>query len=549
MTPNQKRWLSSYPEGIPDILHTPNETVLDAFRSRAASHGNSTCLIYFDEVLTYGDIEKASDALCATLLEYSVEGRVAIMLQNDPQFFVAQLAAWKAGCAMVSVNPMLREKELEYILSDSGASALVILESLYHSTASAVLSRTDIRLVVTTTHEDAAEMIRATGSTPGRDRNANGRQIDMALALATWTGELSPPIVPRREDLACLGYTSGTSGKPKGVMNTHGNLRYSAEVYRQWMDIHDSDVFLCGAPLFHVTGLVAGLALGCISGMPIVLFHRFSPEDCLRLAETWKCSFTVMALTAFRSLLDSPDLRTTNLNNLSKVYSGGSPVLSGTAYDWEDTTGHKMRNVYGLTETTGPSHAVPRDLETRVDPQSGALSVGVPLPGADVLIVDPETQQSLGPGYAGEIWIKGPMVAAGYWNRPDDASFVDGYLRTGDVGLMDDSGWFYIVDRLKDMINVSGYKVWPREVEDTLCLHPAVREAAVVGVPDSYRGETVHAFVTVTPGSDVDASELLEYCRNNLAAYKYPRHIEIVADLPKTTSGKILRRELRDRSK
>ena len=481
MNPNPARWLTSYPEGMPDILEPPSETVLDAFRARARSHTNSPCLIYFNEVLTYGDIERASNALCATLLEHRVKGLVAVMLQNDPQFFVAQLATWKAGCAMVSVNPMLRERELEYILRDSAASALIVLDSLYDAPASAVIPQTAVRVVITTGTEDVAEMIRATGSDPESRPFTAGGPIDMASTLTAWDGELLAPAAPSPQDLACLGYTSGTSGKPKGVMNTHSNLRYSAEIYRRWMDIDETDVFLCGAPLFHVTGLVAGLALNCISGMPIVLFHRFTPKECLRLAETWKCTFTVMALTAFRALLDSPDLRTTNLNSLSKVYSGGSPVLTGTSDAWEDATHHKIRNVYGLTETTGPSHAVPLRSEARVDPVSGAMSVGVPLPGVDALVVDPESGQRQGPGVAGEIWVKGPMVAAGYWGKADDTSFFDGYLRTGDVGIMDETGWFYIIDRLKDMINVSGYKVWPREVEDALCLHPAVREAAVRG--------------------------------------------------------------------
>jgi long-chain acyl-CoA synthetase len=225
-------------------------------------------------------------------------------------------------------------------------------------------------------------------------------------------------------------------------------------------------------------------------------------------------------------------------------------VAPATVERWERLTGSYIHNFYGLTETTSPSHAVPLGRRAPVDPDSGALSVGLPLPSTEVRIVDLETGERLPPGEIGELWTRGPQVVPGYWQRPDATaeSFTEGFLHTGDVGKMDAEGWFYIVDRAKDMINASGYKVWPREVEDVLYQHPAVREAAVVGVPDPYRGETVKAYISLRPGADTDPGELAMYCKERLAAYKYPRQVEILPDLPKTASGKILRRELRSRA-
>jgi long-chain acyl-CoA synthetase len=282
------------------------------------------------------------------------------------------------------------------------------------------------------------------------------------------------------------------------------------------MSIDENDIFLMGAPIFHITGLVAGLALSYRTGMSMILFHRFDPNTCLELAERWKATFTVMAITAFQALMNQPEWKKRDLTSLSKVYSGGAPVAPTTASEWSTVTGHRIQNIYGLTETTSPSHAVPLDMPI---------------------------------GESGELWIKGPMVAMGYWNLPDVTSetFVEGFLRTGDLGFMNSDGWFFVIDRLTDIINASGYKVAPREVEEFLLQHPSVREAAVVGIPDDYRGETVKAFVVTAQDSDLTPNGLIEFSKAGMAAYKYPRIIEFVDELPKNTSGKVLRRQLRDR--
>jgi long-chain acyl-CoA synthetase len=246
--------------------------------------------------------------------------------------------------------------------------------------------------------------------------------------------------------------------------------------------------------------------------------------------------------------MNHPEIEKRDLSSLSKVCSGGAPISPATVRRFQELTGSYIHSFYGLTETTSPSHAVPLGGAAPVDPEFGALAVGLPVPSTEVKVMDPDTGRELPAGELGEIWIRGPQVVPGYWQRPDatEESFSDGFLHTGDVGRMDAQGWFYVVDRIKDMINASGYKVWPREVEDLLYQHPAVREAAVVGVPDPYRGETVKAFVSLRAGEVVGPEELIHFCRDRIAAYKAPRLVEVVEEVPKTATGKFLRRKLRE---
>jgi long-chain acyl-CoA synthetase len=336
-------------------------------------------------------------------------------------------------------------------------------------------------------------------------------------------------------------------------MNTHGNVVFNATFYQQWMQLDSNDVVIGVAPFFHITGLIAHLAVASLAGMPIIMLYRFDPAETLRLIEKWRGSFTVAAITVFIALLNHPDIKTRDLSSLKKAFSGGAPVSPAIVEHFQELTGVYIHNIYGLTETTSPSHAVPLGGHAPVDTDSGALSVGVPIPNTICRVLDVATGQDLPPGEVGELITKGPEVVAGYWEKPEETANAirDGYLYTGDVARMDEEGWFYLVDRKKDMIIASGFKVWPREVEDVLYQHPAVREAGVVGVPDAYRGETVVAYVALKSGFEgkVTPGELIEFCKQRMANYKYPRHIEILEELPKTPTGKFLRRELRDKAR
>lgn len=303
-------------------------------------------------------------------------------------------------------------------------------------------------------------------------------------------------------------------------------------------------------PLFHVTGLVAIMTLSFLTGASVVLTYRFEPTFVLDALREHHATATTGAITAFVALANVPNCTRDDFRSLRVVISGGAPVAPAVAARFEHITGQHIHPGYGLSETASASHLTPLGRPSPVDPESGALSVGVPLPGIDAVILDEEGRE-LPPGQAGEIALSGPSVIEEYWQRPDETAqtIPDGYLRTGDIGFMDADGWFYIIDRKKDQINASGFKVWPREVEDVLYEHAAMQEVAVVGAPDEYRGETVVAFVSLRPGSSASPEELIAFAKDRLAAYKYPRRIEILDDLPKTVSGKILRRELRDNSR
>jgi long-chain acyl-CoA synthetase len=335
-------------------------------------------------------------------------------------------------------------------------------------------------------------------------------------------------------------------------MNTHGNIAFNARVYKTVLRMDENDVVLGVAPLFHVTGEIAYLAVAALIGIPLVLYYRFDPGETFRLIERWKVTMTVASITVYIALMNHPDIKKKNLSTFVKAYSGGAPVSPATVNQFEELTGLYIYNAYGMTETNSPSHLVPWGKKAPVDPDSGALSVGVPIPNSVIKIMDLEDgTRELAPGEVGEIVDYGPMVVPGYREKPEETKHAirDGWLYTGDVGKMDEDGWFYVVDRKKDMINVSGYKVWPRDVEDVIYQHPGVKEAAVVGVPDPYRGETVKAFVALKEGMEgpVRPEEIISFCKSRMAAYKYPRQVEIVSEIPKTLTGKFLRRVLREK--
>ncbi|MDQ3285927.1 MAG: AMP-binding protein, partial [Actinomycetota bacterium] len=330
-------------------------------------------------------------------------------------------------------------------------------------------------------------------------------------------------------------YTSGTTGQPKGTMETHSNVAFNSEVYRTWMQIGDEDSVFGAAPLFHITGLVGHVGLVGLAGIPLVLSHRFDPEEALRLIEKWRPTMTIASITAFMAMMNTPDSEDSDLSSLVKCYSGGAPIPPSVAAQFEEKFGIYIHNAYGLTESNSPTHFVPWGTHAPVDEESGALSVGVPVPNCEARLVDVEDPSEEVPvGEPGEFAAKGPMIFAGYWNKPEETegAFHDAYFLTGDVAVMDEDGWFYVVDRKKDMINVSGYKVWPREVEDTLYEHPQVMEAAAVGVPDEYRGETVRAFVALKEEGSVSEEEVLEHCKQRMADYKYPGQIDFLEELP-----------------
>lgn len=521
---DERPWLARYAEGQPADIEPDHPSALAMFQATVRRAPDAVAIHYRDHALTYAGLGELSGAFAAALAQRGVGrgDRVALYLQNVPEFVVAVVAAWRLGAIAVPVNPMLKEREVRTVLEDCEPVALVTLESLWEEVARDAVAGTSVHTVV------AAPEVH-----------------ELARAHA---GQAPPDPGLGPDDVAFLTYTSGTTGPPKGAMNTHGNVAFSSQTYRDWAGVGGDDVILAVAPLFHITGLVAHVGLSLLTGASMVLDYRFDAAQALELIERHRVTFTTGAITVFMALMDAAEAGERDLSSLRTIVSGGAPIAPATVEAFESRFGTYIHNIYGLTETTSPSHCVPIGTRAPVDPASGALSVGVPVYGTVVRVVG-EDGRDLPPGEVGEIVTSGPQVVPGYWGRPEESAqaIPGGALHTGDVGFMDADGWFYVVDRKKDQINAAGYKVWPREVEDVLYGHPAVREAAVVGVPDAYRGETVKAFVSLRPGEHVETDELIAFCRERMAAYKYPRVVELVDELPRTASGKVLRRVLRDR--
>ena len=543
---DDRPWLDLY-GGQPSNLQPEHVNALAMFQAGLAADPSGAAVIDFDGVLTRAELDKQSDALASALLAsgFAPGDRLAVYLQNVPQFVVCMVATWKAGGVMVSINPMSRTRELTYLLKDSGAKVLVCLETLYDEVAREVVPTSDVELVLTTSeleyqerHDErlfkALTRVRHEGTT------------DFSRLLQEHRGEVPPPVTFSPDDIAFLTYTSGTTGVPKGAMNTHRNVVFTAQVYRDWARFAPGGSVFGIAPLFHITGLIGHIAVSMLAPMPLVLAYRFEPQVVLDALLEHRPTYTIGAITAFNALLNSPQFTKDHFSSFTSVYSGGAAISPTAEAGFLAATGRPVHNAYGLTETTSPMTLTPFGAPSPVDPTSGALAVGVPVPSTVVRIQD-EDGQDVALGEVGEIVAEGPQVVTGYWGKPEEtaASLPGGALLSGDVGFMNPDGWVFIVDRKKDMINASGYKVWPREVEDVLAEHPAIRESAVVGVADEKRGETVKAFVSLQAGAQVTPEELIAHCKERMAAYKYPRMVVIIDELPKTVTGKILRRELR----
>ncbi|MFF4371002.1 class I adenylate-forming enzyme family protein [Streptomyces sp. NPDC001594] len=568
----------------------PPPSVLDAFRSAVARAPERAALAYFDGRVGYAEADALSDSLAGYLAGRGVRrgDRVAVVLQNTPHFVLAVLAAWKAGAVVVPVNPMYKSAETRHVLADSGAVALVCEGAAWEAYLGETVRGTGVRTVLTARATDfqtrndprvfpapapaaggsrcaepapprpstvppssagEAERPRGSAPAPAHPSPPAPAPAPADLLATARQGRPAPPDPGLRgEDTALISYTSGTSGTPKGAMNPHGAITYNAVRQVTGHPVPEGAGYFVLAPLFHITGLVCELTACLVNAGTLVLAHRFDAGAVLDAFLEHRPAYTIGPATAFTALAAHPAATREHFASFQVVSSGGAPLPPALVERLRAEFGFYLRNGYGLTECTAPCASVPAHREAPVDPGSGTLSVGVPGAQTLVRILD-EHGAELPLGRTGEIAVRGPQVVPGYWGLPEEtaAAFPDGELRTGDVGFMDADGWLYVVDRKKDMISASGFKVWPREVEDVLYTHPAVREAAVVGVPDAYRGETVTAYVSLRPGARAEPAELTAYCAERLAAYKYPRRVEILPVLPQTTSGKILRRELRER--
>ncbi len=516
-------------------------TALDLF---LAAPREATALVYFDRTLTYGDVDRLSDRVASRLAQKGVErgDRIAVILQNVPQFVIVTVATWKLGAIVVTLNPMYRTAELVKLFRDCEPKVVVCHDDQWDNVNLAAAGLDPALIFWTSAREfqsrNDARVLPAPGVAPA------GYALADVFAEDVSTPQFS---MPGPDDVALLLYTSGTTGVPKGAMLTHRNLVANALVCREHFELTRQSRIFGLAPLFHVTGFEIQLVAAFAARAALLLTYRFHPLVALDTFLERKPTFIIGAITAFIALMNQPNARSCHFDSFVHLYSGGAPIAPSVVEAFARRFGRSIRSSYGMTELTAASHLAPNDGRIPVDPQSGALSIGKPTPGVDAVVVDDE-RRPLGPGEHGEVVVRGPGVMAGYWRKPDETAEVlnEGWLHSGDVGFFDDDGWFYLVDRKKDMISASGFKVWPREVEDVIYAFPGVREAAVIGVPDPYRGETVVAFLSVQPDAAIDVAALKRFCRERLAAYKCPVDIHVLEDLPKTESGKITRNTLRD---
>jgi len=546
----RRPWLARYPQGLARTLRREHDSPAAAFAAAVRAAPGAAAIRYFGTTLSWSELDHASDAVAALLVArgFAPGDRLALCLQNDPAFVIGLLGAWKAGGVAALVSPMSKQRELEFAVADYAPTALLALDDLYEEVIRAVLARpgNTVHTVITASPLDGQPQ--PDGRLfDGAVARRPGDTLDLGALVASYAG--SPPalVPPRPDEVAVLAPSSGTTGAPKAAMLTHGSLAHNAQTYRDWTGLRPGEPILATAPLFHVTGLVGAVLLAFVLRSPLVLTHRFHPGVVLDAVRAHRPAFTVAAVTAYIALADEPGTGPADLASLRLRLCGGSPLPPEVADRIEAELGGYLHNVYGQTESSSPTHMVPPGLRAPVHPDTGVLSVGLPVFDTAVTVLDEGRPVPV--GEIGELMTSGPQIAPGYWRRPAETAevFTAAGMRTGDVGLMDPDGWFYVVDRSTDLINAAGYKVWPHEVEQVLTQHPAVREAAVVAIADDYRGQSTRAYVALQPGTGATEVELIEYCRRQMAAYKYPREVEIVTALPRTATGKLMRRALRGR--
>ncbi|MFY9542206.1 MAG: long-chain fatty acid--CoA ligase [Dethiobacteria bacterium] len=528
----ERPWLKNYPARWD--LDYPRVSLYHYLKETADRYPERTALIFIGDRVTYREMMENIDRTAAAFAAMGLKkgDRVALMLPNCFAYVYSYFAAMRLGLVVVQVNPLLTARELSFIVRDSKTSALIVVDAMFPVVEQAMLDQ-DIKnlIVVPLTGEKIA---------PG------ARLFDEILEQH----EPNPPDVSinPEEDLAVLQYTGGTTGFPKGAMLTHYNLvantEMTMEMLREWKKKFDENEELLSMgllPFFHSYGMTCCLNTGLNIPAGIILVPQFNADLILFLIKQYKPVLVPGVPSAFIALMNHPEMQNYGLDSIDVCISGAAPMPVEVIEQFEHKTGSSILEGYGLSEASPITHS---------NPFIGVRkpgSIGMPLPNTDCKIVDPDTgEREMPAGMEGELIIKGPQVMKGYWNRPDETARTlrKGWLYTGDIARMDEDGYFYIVDRKKDMIIYGGYKIYPREVEEVLYEHPKVAEAICIGIPDKFFGEVVKAFVVLKEGAEATPEEIIDFCRARLVKYKVPRQVEFRTDLPKSMVGKILRKDL-----
>lgn len=532
---------------MPKFLDFPEKPLYEFLRETTRKNPERVAINFYGREIRFQELNTRTDQLAAALADFGVKkgDRVSLFLENSPQFVVSYFGVLKAGGVVVAANPMFKEDELEYEIKDAGSKVLIAQDILYPK-ADKIRDAAGLTHIILTSYRDyipqkSALPLHASMQAPKRRFPKTLELLDLL--------ERYPPTPPKveinlKEDLALLQYTSGTTGLPKGAMITHYGLLSNTVCSAVWLGMREEDIVLSVLPFFHVTGMIHSMNMPIYMGTTNIMLARFDPETAMRAIHQYHCTTWTSITTMNVAVVNFPGVDKYDLSSLKRCLTGGAPVPQEILEKWRVRIGPELCEGYGLSETISQTHMNPIHA-----PRYG--SIGLPAFGVECRIVDLATGADLPLEKEGELWVKGPTVMQGYWNRPGETQEVlkDGWLATGDIARMDEDGFFYIVGRKKDLIKASGYSVFPAEVENFLYSHPAVKEVAVIGVPDSYRGENIKAVIVLKAeySDRIKEEEIVTWCKDRMAAYKYPRMVEFVKELPKTASGKVLKRLLREK--
>jgi long-chain acyl-CoA synthetase len=536
MVDSDKAWFRSWPKGMPRTLTYPDVPLHEILTKAAREHGEKTAGAFHDREISYAELDKLSDQFAASLASLGVAkgDRIALFLPNIPQFVIAYFGVLKAGAVVTAVSPLHREREVLHQLRDSDAEIIVALDSLYPVVAN-VRDKTRLRNVVTTSIQAFAPDI------PPPSGVVSFQEL--------LTKDLGTPNVniDAAEDLAALQYTGGTTGTAKGAMLTHRNLVANAVAFATWMRGTAKDVFLTALPLFHIYGMTTSMTVPISVGAAMVLLPRFDTAEALAAIERRRVTVFCGVPTMYAALLANPDVGKFDLTSIRVCISGASALPPNVQLRFMDATGGLLAEGYGLTEASPVTHCSPVDTTLlRVG------SIGLPLPDTDAAIFDLETgARRLRACETGELAVRGPQVMRGYWQNPEETAQVlrGGWLFTGDIAHMDCDGYFYVTDRKKDLIKYKDYSVYPRELEDVLFEHPAVRLCAVVGKPKPATGEIPKAYIVLKEGAQATAEEIMRFVEDRVAPYKRIREVELREELPLSSAGKVLKRVLKEEAR
>jgi long-chain acyl-CoA synthetase len=537
-------WFSSWPEDVPRNLEYPKLSLHGILEKTAKEHPEKVAIAYFEGEITYAELDSLSDRFAAALAALGVKkgDRVAVFLPNIPQFVIAYFGILKAGAVLTAISPLNKEREVAYQLNDSQAEAIVALDTLY-PIVEKVWRKTKLKHAVVTSLVEYASKNPAASKTP--------RASNVHFFPDLMKEPAKPPNVDvnAREDLAALQYTGGTTGTAKGAMLTHMNLVSNALAFAAWIKGAAEDTFLTALPLFHIYGMTTNMNVPVSLAAKMVLLPRFEPAAALEIIQRHRVTVFCGVPTMYSVLLANPELGNFDLTSIRVCISGASPLPPQVQKKFMQVTGGFLAEGYGLTEASPVTHCNPVD-KTMHTVRVG--SIGLPLPDTEARIVDVETgTKTLAPAETGELAVKGPQVMLGYWRDPEETSLVlrGGWLLTGDIARMDSDGYFYITDRKKDLIKYKDYSVYPREVEDVLYEHPAVKLCAVIGKPAPVVGEIPKAFIVLKDGTQATEAEILDFVKEKVAPYKVVREVEFRQQLPISGAGKVLRRALQEEEK